>query len=265
MAVMTSSRSPARPTDEALAGALEFLRTMIVKTVDEVRPISEGLVVVTPSLPAVWTANQLRLTDAPDFQALLDLADEQLAEFGYRHIAIEDQAAGPELETAFRAAGWKVDRELVMVLGEAPDRAADMTAVTEASEDEVMELMARWFDEDPEPGGRGEHEQLVAYTRREAHVHGDRMLGVRSADGLLVAITRLRSDGSTAQVEDVYTVPEARRRGFARALVSRAVELAREAGAELTFITADDEDWPKLLYGRIGFRPAGHVWQFHRG
>jgi len=30
------------------------------------------------------------------------------------------------------------------------------------------------------------------------------------------------------------------------------------------FITADDNDWPKLLYARIGFRAVGHVWHFHR-
>jgi hypothetical protein len=27
---------------------------------------------------------------------------------------------------------------------------------------------------------------------------------------------------------------------------------------------ADDNDWPKLLYERLGFRPVGHLWQFHR-
>jgi GNAT superfamily N-acetyltransferase len=65
-------------------------------------------------------------------------------------------------------------------------------------------------------------------------------------------------------VDDVYTVPEARGRGFARALITHAVALAREAGAGLIFIVADDEDWPKRLYERLGFRAVGHVWQFHR-
>ena len=51
---------------------------------------------------------------------------------------------------------------------------------------------------------------------------------------------------------------------FARALVTRAVSLAREAGHELTFIVADDNDWPKQLYARIGFEPVGYAWLFHR-
>ena len=55
----------------------------------------------------------------------------------------------------------------------------------------------------------------MAFGRREIRALGDRLLGVRSGDGRLVAITKLRSDGLTAQVEDVYAAPEARGRGFA--------------------------------------------------
>ena len=78
-----------------------------------------------------------------------------------------------------------------------------------------------------------------------------------------MAITKLRTAGGIAQVEDVYTVPEARGRGFARALVSHAVELARAGDPDLIFITADDNDWPQQLYARIGFRPLGRIWLFH--
>jgi ribosomal protein S18 acetylase RimI-like enzyme len=66
------------------------------------------------------------------------------------------------------------------------------------------------------------------------------------------------------QVEDVYTAPEHRGRGFARALLTRAVELAQAADPELTFIVADDGDWPKRLYAKIGFVPAGREWLFTR-
>ena len=248
---------------ESLARALEFMRAVIVSSADETRRISAGLVVSTPSLPAVWSANQLRVTEPLGFDALLQLADEQLPRLDYVDIADEDQVAGQALEPAFRSAGWKVERDVVMVLSEPPDRAADTSVVTDAGEDELMDLMDRWYAEDPGPSAT-ERLELLDYNRREARVHGDRMLGVRSSDGQLVAMAKLRSDGSTAQVEDVYTVPEARGRGYARALVSRAAEFACQDGAGVTFIVADDNGWPKLLYGRIGFRPVGHVWHFHR-
>jgi GNAT superfamily N-acetyltransferase len=245
-----------------LERALAFMRAGVAATADAVRPIEAGIVVSTPSLPAVWAVNHVRVLAPLTFDELVDLADEEMTGVAYRQIAVEHQAAGPGLEEAFRDAGWKIERDVVMILSGWADRQADTSVVEDASEPEVLELIRRWYeDDDPTPT---EIEQLVAYGRREIRTLGDRLLGVRGGDGRLSAISKLRSDGRTAQVEDVYTVPEARGRGFARALISRAIELSREAGHDLVFIVADDGDWPKLLYGRLGFRSAGHLWQFHR-
>ena len=148
-----------------------------------------------------------------------------------------------------------------MVMSGAPDRDTDTSIAVGAGEDEVTELMRRWYGED-EPDPRV-LDQLAELFRRETRACGDRLLGVRSSDGQLVAMSKLRSDGRVAQVEDVYTVPEARGRGFGRAVVARAVELARDDGHDLIFIDADDNDWPKQLYARVGFRPFGRIWQFH--
>lgn len=252
------------PPAESLARALEFMRAVMSSTADDARAVPAGMLVATPSLPAVWSLNQLRVSERLGFEELVELADEELPDRSYVDIAVEDQETGPALEKAFRAAGWKVERDVVMAVSHPPDRVADTSVVVEVAEDEVMDLMARWYGEDPGPT-QEERLQLVEHNRREARVHGDRLLGVRSGDGRLVAMSKLRSDGRTAQVEDVYTVPEARGRGYARALVSRAAELAQAERAELTFIVADDNNWPKRLYGRIGFRPVGHMWHFHRG
>lgn len=239
------------------------MRAAMAATADAARPIEAGIVVSTPSLPGVWAVNQLRVTQALPYEELIDLAEEQMAGFDYRQIAVEHQQAGPALERAFRAAGWKVERDVIMVQTASPDRSSDTSIVDDLAEDETLGLLRRWYEGDePMPA---EIDQLVTFGRREARALGDRLLGIRSSDGEPVAITKLRSDGGqTAQVEDVYTAPEARGRGFARALVSRAVELARDAGHDLVFIVADDADWPKLLYGRLGFRSAGRLWQFHR-
>jgi GNAT superfamily N-acetyltransferase len=245
-----------------LERALAFMRRGMAATADTFESIDAGIVVSTPSLPAVWAVNQLRATEPLSFEELVDLAEEQMARLDYRQVAVEDQRAGPDLEQAFGAAGWKVERDVVMVLSEPADRPADTSVVDGAGEDEVVEIMRRWYaGDEPNPA---EIDQLAEYGRRESRALGDRLLGVRSGDGRLVAITKLRSHGRTAQVEDVYTVPEARGRGFARALISRAVQLARDGEQDMTFIVADDNDWPKLLYERLGFRPVGHLWQFHR-
>ena len=218
--------------------------------------------VLAPSLPAVWSVNQVRVTLPLGFEALVELAEEQLAT-PYLHIVLENQDTGPDLEQAFRMAGWKAEREVVMLLSAAPDREADTSVVIDAGEDEVTEVMRRWYSEDELRSG--ELDQLAEFSRRESQACGDRLLGVRSVDEALLAITKLRTAGGIAQVEDVYTVPEARGRGFARALVSQAVELARAGDPDLIFITADDNDWPQQLYARIGFRPLGRIWLFHHG
>lgn len=246
----------------SLERALAFMRAGMAAAADTARTIESGIVVSTPSLPAVWAVNQLRVTEPLSFEKLVGLAEDQMTGCDYRHVAVEDQQTGPELERAFRAADWKVERDVVMVLSGAADRPADTGVVDDAGEDEAAEIMRRWYGDD-EPS-TAEIDQLVDYGRRESRVLGDRLLGVRSSDGRLVAITKLRSDGRTAQVEDVYSVPEARGRGFARALICHAAELSRGAGHDLVFIVADDADWPKLLYERLGFRSAGFLWQFHR-
>ncbi len=248
---------------DSLDRVLAFMRTVVGRTADELRPIGAGWVARTPSLPAVWSVNHVHVARPMTFETLVELADQELAGLHYLQIEVEHQESGPGLEEAFRAARWKVDREVLMVWSAAPDRDVDTSIVIEPDEDEVLELMRRWHGESHEVGD-DELEQLTEYSRREAEACGDRLLGARSSDGQLVAITKLRSDGGTAQVEDVYTVPEARGRGYGRALVTRAVELARDAGHELIFIGADDYDWPQHLYAQVGFRPAGRMWQFHR-
>ncbi len=261
MQTMRTSTSTAAPNTDTLARVLAFMRANVAKTADEVRPVEVGWVVRSPSLPAVWAMNHLRVALALPFETLVELADEQLAGSRYVQITLENQEAGPALEDSFRAAGWKIDRELLMVMSAEPDRETDTSIVVDAREDEVTELVRRWYAEDELDAGA--LDQLVEFSRREARACADRFLGVRSSDGQLVAVSQLRSDGRVAQVEDVYTVPEARGRGFGRAVVARAVELARDDGHDLIFIDADDNDWPKQLYARVGFRPFGRIWQFH--
>jgi predicted GNAT family acetyltransferase len=107
--------------------------------------------------------------------------------------------------------------------------------------------------------------ELLDYNTQTWRARNARLFGIRLDDGALAAVTLLFSDGGeVAQVEDVYTIPEARGRGYARALVTHAAGLARSEGHQLTFIVADDNDWPKQLYAKVGFEPVGRSWLFHR-
>jgi GNAT superfamily N-acetyltransferase len=87
------------------------------------------------------------------------------------------------------------------------------------------------------------------------------------AAGEVAAVAYLYSDGGdggVGQVEDVLTVPVHRGHGHARSVVLAALAASRAAGHELTFLWADEDDWPKALYAKLGFDVVGRRWRFRR-
>jgi GNAT superfamily N-acetyltransferase len=249
---------------DAMELALEFQRRTIELTADDFRPVDCGFVVATPPLPQVWSANHLRITGQVSIDELEALADEYLAPLPYRHVVLEHEETGRLLDAPLRAAGWRVDREVIMELTRPPDHSADTSMVIEAGEEEMLALMARWHLEGPEQISDAGLHQLYEWGRRENRAFGDRNFAIRSPDGSLAAITKLREGDRVAQLEDVYAAPEYRGRGYGRALVSHAAAVARAGDHRLRFIIADDNDWPKRLYGKVGFDPIGWTWSLHR-
>lgn len=225
------------------------------------RPIDSGWLVRTPELPLVWTLNQVHLRESPIVADAISLAYGHQSALTYRHIVVEDETTR-ELDRSFEDAGWRVDTEVVMALTEPADREVDTSSASQLSEEQMLDLMGQWIvEEHPDISAEG-IEQVEEYNRREGRLWGERRYGAVDSVGSPLAVTKLRSDGTTAWVEDVYTVSRARGRGLARMLVTKAAAQAK-AGHELTFIIADDNDWPKSLYAKIGFRPIGKMKTFH--
>jgi GNAT superfamily N-acetyltransferase len=247
----------------AFEQALSFINRTTELAADHVQAIDQGIVVRSPSLPEVWSGNQLVLTEPLSLPEIRALADEHLSALPYRQVQILDQGAGAQLEQPFRAAGWRLERDVVMALRRGPDRIVDTGIVVEVDEDQTLELMRRWYLEGPPEIAADGMRQVIEYARREGRLRGDRRFGVMADAGGLAAMTKLRSDGQITQLEDVYTVPEARGRGYARALLTHAIACAREQPHELIFIVADDNGWPKHLYNRLGFEAVGHTWVVH--
>lgn len=239
----------------------EQLRRSQGAAADETQLVGPGWVARTPSLPWVWSLNHLRVSEPISFADLLAIVDEVLSGLPYRHILIEHEPTADRLEGPLRDGGWTVDNEVIMVIAQPPDREVDTSAITELTEDQMLVLMREWLIEERAGISEEALDQIAEYNRREGRLLGERRFGFADEQGSPLAITKLRIDGPIAWVEDVYTTPEARCRGYARALVTNAVALS--AGSELTFIVADDNDWPKTLYQKIGFRPVGRFKTFH--
>ncbi len=217
----------------------------------------------TPSLPAVWALNHVRVTRETTPDRAAQLCRTHLAGMGFHQLYVDHEATGLRLAEALRPAGWQVDVELHSVLARDPDRVTDTSIVIEPEEEETLALMRRWQAEDRTLNlTEDELRQLLESERLTWRARQARRLGVRDTDGALAGITLVFSDGPVAQVEDVYVIPEARGRGYARALVTRAAALACE-DHDLSFIVADDNDWPKQLYAKLGFEPVGRTWLLH--
>lgn len=240
------------------------IRSQLRRTVAAIADVCEadvGWTARCTDLPLVHTLNQVHVTTDTSVEAVLARADAHQSGLAYRHLVVDDPRTAEVLGEAL--AGWKAEREVLMAVAATPGRRVDTSRVTTLDRAETVGLMRRWDVEEHLDTTPGVIDQLIEYQLREGRAWDERCLGVREG-GDAVAVTKLRSDGrTTAWVEDVYTVPEARGRGHARALVTYAVEQARAEGHRLIFIIADDNDWPKQLYADVGFRPVTFTWSFH--
>lgn len=157
------------------------------------------------------------------------------------------------------------DRLSLMALRGPPDHRPEATAI-EVSAAQVRPHRARQIRAEPWAQGDPTGEvarQLLERRKLTAQATNVRNFGAE-AEGKIVSFCELYSDGAIAQVEDVGTLEAYRGRGFARAVVQTAVDAAIAGGHELIFIIADDSDWPKELYGRMGFDAIGFIYEFTR-
>ncbi len=182
----------------------------------------------------------------------------------HRRAFVERFDTGERLARGLGRWGWLVERDVYMALRRPRDRAAAPGLAREVDADTHRATEAATIRE--EPYGRDEDvvRQLVGMRAALAAAVPAARFFVGTVDGVDAAVTTLYSDGTTAQVEDVATLRDYRRRGLARAAVSAAIDAAVDMGHRFVFIVADDDDWPKDLYGRLGFDPIGRAWSFTR-
>lgn len=247
---------------DPLARALRFSWSVDDAVADEVIRIDHGAVLRTRSLPDAWSVNVLRL-ERPEPE--LDLAAvERLGAAHlttpYLHVHVEDDDTATRLAAAAQAAGWKSEREVVMGLERVP-YPPTRDEVRAGTVDEILTLMRAWLEQEDHPAGTVD--QIVERTRREHDAVPERLV-VAEHEGRPAAMATVRLGGDIAQVEDVYVVPAARGTGLGRAVTASAARIAADSGADVVFIVADDEDWPKDLYAALGFRPLGRRAQLHR-
>ena len=249
-----------------LARANEMERRFAERLSTHTQPFDHGVAYFDREYPERFVSNFLDVhggLDHVDPAALLGEADEILGGAGcpHRTLVVRSDALGQRVAPTFAANGYRGEREVISVHRRAPDRDADLDTeeLPFALARSVILETYRRDDRLPDSVAERFADQHGKYER----VLGTRFFGAR-IDGALAGVCELWMDGGDAMVEDVDTLEEYRGRGVARSVVLTAVREARAADAERVFIFADDDDWPKELYARLGFDPLGRNWTFIR-
>ena len=225
-------------------------------------PSPLGVGVLTDELPLPYSANYVLVDRAASAEEAIAEADRILGGAGrnYRVIVTLDDELGKRLRTTFADRGWRLRREVFMVQHRRPEKDADFSLVREVDHTALRPGRKReilgydWGT--PELAEQILDTKILLGDRAET-----RFFSVQ-VDGEIVAWSDLYVAQRVAQVEDVATLREHRGRGYATAVVLRAANEGRKLGADLVFLVADDEDWPKQLYRRLGFDEVGYLHRF---
>jgi ribosomal protein S18 acetylase RimI-like enzyme len=242
------------------ARALAFLRTIDERASTRVEHLRFGTAYLCPELPTVWARNFVWAEAEIDDGELLELVGEAedlhaRAGLAHRRLVFADPGSGSRAAAALGPAGWRVQGDRVMIYrGFSPPK-HDASPVQEVELSALRPLSIAAYSEHPDVRDPETIEHLLRAEELVAGATNARAFAVL-VDGAVVSSCRLFSDGSTAQIEDVATLPEFRKRGYSRAVVSRAITAAVESH-DLAFLLAADDNWPRHWYERIGFEDAG--------
>jgi ribosomal protein S18 acetylase RimI-like enzyme len=232
-----------------------FEGRLLQRVSTRVEPFEWGTAYLDDDLPRRFYSNFLRTeTDLTGVSAeeLITAADEILGDDRYEHrlVIVRDEAAAERLSPGFAAAGFTRAPEVVQLLRREPDRpgtididvvsfaeARDVILQTHLEDEQLPDALAAPFTD-----ARAKFEQAIGAQFFVARIDGEQ-----------AGLCELYLEGEDAQIEDVGTILRFRNRGVARSVVLAACDAARAAGATRVWILADDEDWPKQLYERLGF------------
>ena len=228
-----------------------------------------GFAVLQRDFPHSRYHNRIVVTAAAPAADVLATADHVLggARLAHRYVSA-DGAIGEALSADLVATGYEHEIDVTMI-HTGPDTGPDIGPaaheVRTVSLDAVRPAIIRdWRASLPE----ATDEELGQLADRTAlWARGAELTRLAVYDGDQIAahadlfIDRV---DHIAQFENLVTHAEFRRRGYADALIRDALRRGREAGSELSFLTADLNGWPREWYQRLGYVDAGETHHFSR-
>jgi ribosomal protein S18 acetylase RimI-like enzyme len=240
-----------------MAGELELAaqgwnRRILMSLCDVAEPWELGTVFQATDYPDYWNYNVVQVAGDPGLSAaeLIEVADDKLAAYKHRRVDFLDADAAESVRGDFEAAGWKATR-LVWMLHSEPLPPGETPPVEEVDYDAVVDLRREWNAEDfPDI----DQESHIETAKGVSMTRGVRVLASLE-DGVAVGFAQIEFIGGDAEITHVFVSAAHRGSGRGTAITRAAIEAAVNDVDHL-WIIADDEDRPKELYRRLGFRPA---------
>jgi ribosomal protein S18 acetylase RimI-like enzyme len=228
-----------------------------------IEPFPWGRAFVNTELRVVWDINFLRVErSGATWPELRAVADEIQGGAGLSHRKLElpDEDWVEDLLNAGRREGWQVTPLVYMVRRREGSRTSSLP-VREVPREEVRPLREEMMRRQPWATDESDVQQVLESNRRWGERVNARYF-MAEADGVPAAACDLYRGPGLAQIEDVETKEEFRNRGLASAVVLAAARAALEDQEDtLIFLVADENDWPKVLYEKMGFETVGRRYQ----
>lgn len=215
------------------------------------------------SLPEVYDVNHVIVLEhgfGMTIDAVIAAAEDIQAGLPNRIVEFVECSESAALAEAFRGAGWLDEPLGIMVRHREPDRRVDTSVVRVV--DALSMAPARTASLIDEPWATPDAVTQVR-EKQERVARGVPTTHLAVVDGgMVVSYCEVYRIDDIAQIESVATVPDHRRRGHARAVVTRALEVT--ADRRLVFLGMDPDDWPQQLYARLGLDDIGRVARFRK-
>jgi GNAT superfamily N-acetyltransferase len=227
------------------------------------REFEYGVALYDDELRRVYDANFVRFErgfESLTAAVVAELADELQASLSHRKVVIPDDAAAARVTGGLRARGWRLATLVTMAYGggRVPESGAEQ--VDPRGLRDARRRALEDGERDPDAV-----RQIVAFTERVARAVPTRLFAARPAGvGEIGAFCSLFQADGIGQVDEVTTVLRHRRQGLGTAVVRAAVWASVLAGDSLCFLVADEADWPKEWYARLGFAEIGRRFELLR-
>jgi GNAT superfamily N-acetyltransferase len=177
---------------------------------------------------------------------------------------VEDEALAERLSPALRARGWNPEPLVLLARDGAQEPPHASVLAEEVPYGHVRGLREDWLRSSP--WARDDEPLIAQVLAADALLFTATPTRAFAAfeQGRPLAYALLLTDGRDGMLEDVYTVHEARGRGFATAAIAAVLHAARAERCEFVFVPTDAEGGARGLYERLGFEPVRLVSRFQK-